>query len=333
MPGLGFDRNALIDQATTWVAEQVDVNTDQVIIQATDRRLKIPTCASLFDIGFLYPTSQESIRVACPDTGWKVYVGVKITRYEKVLAFTNNLVTGDIVTEQDVELTKVNNNVSATIKDRSAVIGMAVKNSVSPGDLVFKYLLDKTQAVFKLQRDILRGEIITPNDISVIDIPSRKVTDLNRFPKILLSQATASKDLLAGEILARSDLNIKQMVMISTRTIQRGERINSNNARLSPFFGKAPNDALTKSLGDVPMRVRRTIQADQPIRQSDLQESSIVNKGDNIILVIRKGPLEISIPMVAKESGEINDQIVLINPESSEEVKGIITGPGSASGL
>ena len=333
VPGLGFDKQALIDQATTWVAEQTSVSEQQVMIKATDRRLKIPTCASLFDIAFLYPTSQETIRVICPDTGWKVYVGVKITRYVKALAFVNDLVKGDIVTEQDIELVNLNNNVAATLEDRSSVIGMALKTPVSRGDLVFRYLLDKTQTVFKLQRDILRGEMITTGDISVVEIPIRKTTDLNRFPLKLLSEATASRDLVAGEILTRSDLNIKQMVMISTRMIQKGERINADNARLSPFFGKLPSDVLTKAIGEAPVRVRRTIQADQPIRESDLQESSIVNKGDSVILIIRKGLLEISTPMVAKEDGEINDQIILINPESNEEVKGIITGPGKASGL
>ena len=149
----------------------------------------------------------------------------------------------------------------------------------------------------------------------------------------LLSTATASGDLLAGTILSKKDLNIETLLVMSTKTIQRGQIVSSANIKVQPFYGKVPNDALIQPPNNIIMQARRTIRAGQVVRASDLQEGTLVTKGDSILLVISKGALEISTPMVAKENGKIGQQITLINPESGEQVKGVIIGPGKASGL
>ena len=99
-PALGFDKQALIDQATEWVARNSQVEEKQVVIMATDRRLKIPTCPSPFIIEFAFPGSEESIKVECPDTSWRVFVGIKITKYMPALAYSSDMPTGEILLDE-----------------------------------------------------------------------------------------------------------------------------------------------------------------------------------------------------------------------------------------
>ncbi len=87
IPVLSANKQGLIKQAKVWVAEQTKLETDQVEISATDRRLKIPRCDSMFDISFTYPSNQESIRISCPNTNWQVFVGVKLIKNTLGFAF------------------------------------------------------------------------------------------------------------------------------------------------------------------------------------------------------------------------------------------------------
>ena len=61
MPELSANKQALIKQAKIWVADQVQLEVDQVEISATDRRLKIPSCEIESDMSFSFglelPTS------------------------------------------------------------------------------------------------------------------------------------------------------------------------------------------------------------------------------------------------------------------------------------
>jgi len=167
-PGLGFDKQALINQAMNWVALEADVNKDQIIIKATDRRLRIPTCPSLFDIAFSVPTSQESIRVECPDTGWSVFIGVKLIKYSKVLTFNRDMLVGDKITLANVQLIEIPDRISGAISNKAAAEGMTLKRDVEAGDLVLQSLVDRTITVFMVNKDILSGEKITIDDVNLV---------------------------------------------------------------------------------------------------------------------------------------------------------------------
>ena len=81
------------------------------------------------------------------------------------------------------------------------------------------------------------------------------------------------------------------------------------------------------------MEAIRTIRPGQPIRASDLRPAALVRKGDMVMLSIEKGSLTINIPMLALEKGQLDQQITLLNPESNEQVRAIVTGPRKAGVL
>ena len=48
------------------------------------------------------------------------------------------------------------------------------------------------------------------------------------------------------------------------------------------------------------------------------------------MLSINKGPLKITIPMIALHKGQLGEQIVLRNPDSGEQVQAVVTGARKA---
>jgi flagella basal body P-ring formation protein FlgA len=81
------------------------------------------------------------------------------------------------------------------------------------------------------------------------------------------------------------------------------------------------------------MEAIRTIRTGQLLRASDLRAAALVKKGDSVKLTVGAGLLNITVTLVALESGKQGEQITMLNPESNEQVRGIVTGPGQASGL
>jgi flagella basal body P-ring formation protein FlgA len=59
----------------------------------------------------------------------------------------------------------------------------------------------------------------------------------------------------------------------------------------------------------------------------------MVKKGDSIILSSGSGLLSITTTMIALENGKLDQQINLLNPESNEKIRALITGSGMAKSL
>ena len=69
------------------------------------------------------------------------------------------------------------------------------------------------------------------------------------------------------------------------------------------------------------------------MRLSDLTPVDIIRKGDNVQLTVRAGALEITVTMLALENARRNQRVLLLNPESGDEVQAIATAIGRARGL
>ncbi len=332
-PALGFDKQALIDQATEWVVKRTQVEESQVTIMATDRRLKIPTCPSVFTIEFAFPGSEDSIKVECPDTRWRAFIGVRITQYVPALAFVDDMPAGEILSDEHTVVVSSASSVSGIVSDRSALKNMMLKVAVNAGDLVLKHYLEAGVAVFQLNKDLLKGERIKEDDVNVVMKPAKKIGQNYQFPAKLLSNASAASDLKKGSLLSKRDLNIMQVALIAAVNIPKGDLLTSSNTSLRDFYGKLPNDTITTSADTLMIAARKTINAGQPIRLSDTEKGYLIKRGDAVTLTIKSGALEIVSQMVAKGNGRLNEQITLINVESNEEVRGKVTGPGRASGI
>lgn len=330
IPELSANKQALIKQAKAWVAEQTKLAGDQVEIAATDRRLIIPDCDSPFDIKFSYASSQESIRVRCPDTNWQVFLGVKLIKNTAGYAFKTNMPAGQLLSPNDVKPIQLKGSIRGAITDPNALKDMSLSKPVLAGDLVLKQFLTETIVVFQLDKDLLSGEFIDLENISNIRKPLSSTSPAQRFPARILKRSAAAKNLRAGAILSRDDIWIKNVIMVSKEIIVRGQNVSSSNAALMPFYGPLPSDALFENAGISQMEAIRTIAPGQPIRTSDLRPAALIRQDDTVMLSINKGPLKITIPMIALHKGQLGEQIVLRNPDSGEQVQAVVTGARKA---
>jgi flagella basal body P-ring formation protein FlgA len=99
------------------------------------------------------------------------------------------------------------------------------------------------------------------------------------------------------------------------------------------YYGKLPKDALLSMAEITQMEAIRTIRAGQLLRASDLKAADLIKKGDSVKLVVGNDMLKITVNVIALEGGRRDQQINLLNPESGERVRGVVSGPGQAKGL
>lgn len=330
---LPANKQRLINQAQSWVSQQTTVATEQIEIAAIDRRLRVPDCDGDFVVSFPYASSQQTIKVQCPDTGWQIFVGVSLHRSSKGFVFSKDMQVNQIVTVADLTEKTFDRAIKGVVTSAAELNNQSLVRGVEAGDLVLKRYLADTTLVYRLKRDILQGEAIRPEDITKISMSLPRTAVDQRFPLRLINQAVAARDLWAGAIISRRDLNVKHMVMMAKTIVTRGQKLSPQNTELKAYYGKLPSDALLEAADLEQMEAIHTVRAGQLLRSSDVRLMSMINKGDTVMLNVGSGLLNISTTMVALENGKLDQQISLLNPESNETVRAVVSGPGEARGL
>jgi flagella basal body P-ring formation protein FlgA len=330
---LSVNKQSLITQAKAWVAKEEQTKPGQIEIAAMDRRLRIPNCKEAFVVSFPYRSSKQTIRVQCIESGWQAFVGVKIYADVRAFSFIKDFPTGHLITPNDVQETLVSRPPAGLIESLESLGKQSLASAVSRGQLVNKRHLVENTTVFKLRRDILTGEAISRDDVVAVAMPIIRASDKQRFSGRLLESAIAAHDLRAGQIVSRQHLRLKRRAIMSSTTLTRGQKLNGSNTAMQDYYGKLPKDALVSQIGIERMEVIRTIRAGQLLRASDLKSAAMINKGDTVKLQVGGGMLTISVSMVALENGMLDQQVTLLNPESNEKVRAIVSGPGRAKGL
>ena len=148
-----------------------------------------------------------------------------------------------------------------------------------------------------------------------------------------LDGARAARDLAPGKILSNYDIKQRHQVLITQSGIPRGQAIPRSNMALKDYYGKLPNDSLQNYRSAEQMQAIRNLAAGSLLRLSDLTPIDIIRKGDNVQLSVRAGALEITVTMLALENARLEQRVLLLNPESGEEIQAIATAIGQARGL
>lgn len=334
---LDLNKQLLIHRAQSWVAEQQQIAAEQVNIVALDRRLRVPNCDSPYRFSFPFASSQKTLLVECPDNDWRLFIQVKTQDQVEGYVYRRDMQAQEPLRAKDI--------VKTTIKGANTGLMQGLENlatgadsynlttAVKAGDAVAKRHLIKSTEVFHLNRAVLAGERIRSSDVSAVAVGLSSTALDQRFPRRLLTQAVAARDLNVGDRLSRRDFKVKNRVIMTTANLSRGQKLTADNTQLRAFYGNLPKDALLSSQDIVQMEAIRAIRSGQLLRLSDLRPAALINKGDNVTLTVGSGWLSISVTMTALESGKIDQQIALLNPESGETVRGLVTGPGQARGL
>ena len=329
----GPSKLKMIEDVQVWIADQTGQNQDNIRVLAIDRRLKVPSCDTKFNVSFPYQKSQKTVLVRCENPEWFAYIGLRFQNDNLALTYTRDFDSGEAVFPKDLVPIKMSNSSKNRLENSDHLNGQVLLKRVKKGDVAFSHDFGDGIEVVMLKIDVLKGNPITSSDISYKTIIKNQSSKGSSFPRTLLSNATASRDLVAGTVLSRQDLHVRQDVLISLKPIFRGQLINTGNTEVTSFYGNLPEDVIKTNQEGRWMEAIRTIRSGQPIRASDLKPALMVKEGDTVLLSVVSGALTITSSMVALEDGKLNQQIDLINLESNEKVRARVSGKGRAESL
>jgi flagella basal body P-ring formation protein FlgA len=131
-------------------------------------------------------------------------------------------------------------------------------------------------------------------------------------------------------VLAR--VRVKRSLVIAGETLRAGEPISESHLRVELTDGPPADKAWIANVQDAVGRTpRRPIPAGSPILASMLKQSTDIERGDVVNVVVTSGAAKISVPAKAIAGGRRGDQIVLTNSESGRKFSARIEGKGKAS--
>jgi len=181
--------------------------------------------------------------------------------------------------------------------------------------------------VLVLVRDIGQGEPVRNKDLvrkklRATDF-SAFTTQLNEYKPLI-----ASKDLIAGEPIAQTDILIGQRVLIAASAIPSGSRLSDTLTNVDLRFENIPSDALKEAAGWAFMETNRTIMAGEIIRKRYLRKAKLVRRRDPVTLVNNTPAIQIITTGTALQDGYYGQSVKVINSESGRSVMGTVIGRG-----
>jgi len=323
---------ALVAVTTDWIAKDQSLHRDLIEVTPPDRRIPIANCQSNLAIRFPFTNNQKTIEVVCENPSWKRYLRVKIEQQRFAWTFTQNLVEGTEVHPDHIIYQSIENVGSLEPLSQEEILGRVVSQNVSEGDVVTSDLLGEEIAIFMPNRHYEAGEVIRLEDLSI----ERQTQNTSSQPVTLWPEQTviAKKQLTPGHPIQAGDIEIAERVLIAKTTIVNGQVITENlvESKLEAITSYGPQ-ALTRVEEIIGLEATRTIRAGQRLNASDFVAADLVRKNETVRLVIKRGALEITVETIAMENGKIGEQVLLKNPDSGKEIRGIVIGRHEARGL
>jgi flagellar basal body P-ring formation protein FlgA len=326
-------KHMLVSQTQRWVAHDRQVDLSAVEVAPSDRRLIIPQCNSPFEFSYPFATSQKTLRASCPDSGWQIFLGVNIHQSNNALRYTGSFDAGYQLQAEDIEVVSLSSPIAGLAEASVATAGYSLNVAVRAGDLVMQRQLATTVEAFRLTRDVSAGETIDSNSLEIIKLARENLTEKQGLSAQRLDGARAARDLKRGRLLLSYDIKERNAVLMTRASVARGQALTGENVAIGEYFGRLPSDALETIESTRHMQAIRNLSAGSLVRLSDLTPINIIRKGDNVQLSVTSGALQITVTMLALENARLDERVLLLNPESGEEIQAIATGIGHARGI
>ena len=144
------------------------------------------------------------------------------------------------------------------------------------------------------------------------------------------------KNTLGNQInQANNNGQVSRTVWVSTQTLKRGTTLQAGMFKQTDLPVPAYE---TRFVGDeremLNMELLRDLPANTPLRQQDLKSSTMVKRGQQVLVAVGEGKgFLITVRAEAQQDGTLGDQIRLKNPESGRSLSAVITGMNTARGL
>ncbi len=323
---------ALVAVTTDWIANDQSLHRDLIEVTPPDRRIPIANCQSNLAIRFPFINNQKTVEVVCENPSWKRYLRVKIERQQFAWVFTQNLIQGTQVYQDHIVYQPIDGVRPLEPLGEAEILGRVVRENVSVGDVVTSDLLGEEIAIYIPTRRYEAGEVIRLEELSI----ERQTQDASSKPITLWPEQTviARTQLTPGNPIQANDIEIAERILIAKTMIVNGQVITENlvETKLEAITSYGPQ-ALTRVEEIIGLEATRTIRAGQRLNVSDFVAADLVRKNETVRLVIKRGALEITVETIAMENGKIGEQVLLKNPDSGKQIRGIVIGRHEARGL
>lgn len=187
---------------------------------------------------------------------------------------------------------------------------------------------EQETVIYQLTTDKRSGDILTASDIRSVTTTMSRRTLVRGVTRSQLIGAKLTRDMPAGSTVQTNDILRAHRLITVTGTVPRGATLNESNTREMIFYGNPPADAVI-SLSDLSRMVVTTqLRPGQLLRYSNLRQQPDVLRGDDVILLVRRGPVSIETTVVALDQGVMGEQIRVQSQDSGETFRAIITAVG-----
>lgn len=172
-------------------------------------------------------------------------------------------------------------------------------------------------------------------DFDVSAVPGEVRTELStRSPVPFHGRVAITVALYVGQQLVKRGVvspyvTVSDRVVVAKRALSRGHVVTAEDVDyVDRDRATSPGDVAREAERLVGQRARRSLAADQVLREGDFERVPVVERGDRVTLVLKHGPLMIQALGKAQETGATGDWIRVVNVESKREVTGRIDPEG-----
>jgi flagella basal body P-ring formation protein FlgA len=179
---------------------------------------------------------------------------------------------------------------------------------------------------FEIRDFKARGIDLYPQGEIDISVRSRNNRDIKG--RVSLYADVLVDDVSCGRISISGYVDVFDKVVCATRSLSRGTILEPKDFTLRRInVSKIPDNYLTLADMAVGMRLKQNLGANGFFRANMLEKPPLVNRGDNVVLVARKGNIRIIATGVADQEGGLGDQIQVNNLTTNRTVLGRVSGP------
>jgi len=321
-------KTRLVENIKNWVASQERVDTSYIEVQANDRRFIVPDCTEDFEVDFAFD-SKSNVQVKCESKDWTAVLRIQIRAETEVLIYARTLTQGDVISLQDLELSKEGSVLgSNTLTSIAEAEGRLLKINVSKGQIVRLSQFDEALTLFITNRDIKKGQALTASMVDTLITPASETSFDQRFDFAATLNTVITKDLAAGTVLTKNDFTVSAQALVVVELMERGSRFDPSNSRVESVLVKLPSDAITASSQLDRAIAKRRLTPGAIIRFSDITIQPHVIADTSNTLQLKKPQFTLTIEVMAIENGYIGDRIRVRNQESGEIIYATVIDVG-----
>ena len=318
----------LVENIKSWVASQERIDISYIEVQANDRRFIVPDCTEDFEVNFAFG-AKSNVQVRCESKDWTAVLRIQIRAETEVLIYGRTLTQGEVITAQDLELSKEGSVLgSNTLTSVAEAEGRLLKINVNKGQIVRFSQFDEALTLFITNRDLKKGQALTATMVDTLITPASETSFDQRFDFSATLNSVVTEDLAAGTVLTKNDFIVAAQALVVVDLVERGGRFNPSNSQTETVLAKLPSDAITTSSQLDRAIAKRRLTPGAIIRFSDITIQPHVIADTSTTLQLTKPQFTLTIEVLAMEDGYIGDRIKVRNQESGEIVYATVIDVG-----